>query len=471
MAPMLIDYALTQCITERRPVYIELLQDIVNLKCEQPRLKLEPAKILSDKAGLDSSIQMIKDQLKKAAHPIIWIGVEIDRFGLREKTEKLLRTLKLPYVSELLSKGALSENDELFAGVFDGPASSPGTQELTKNADFVLAMGVWLTDINDLAAQADLSKTAFVSLNTVKFGAYFSAQVALGDLIDGLQAASLKCKPQPLPKKTAVTAFNAKPTDTITYQGFYDFIQHSNFINEDTIIGADSSLNYFGSLLLKVDAPRSYIIQSSYSAIGYIGPAATGLSLAKNADQRVIVFSGDGGFQMSAQCLSTQTRFGLNPIIFVIDNGVYGVEQWLADASVFDKDTATGTAAIESNASANKKAEEQAKAPVNTSVNTAGSAIAGTSGNTTDKTEGAASQNSGKKQFYNSCIIHRWKYSKLANVFGCQGWEVNTYAELEAAIKGALANENSPSIIQVVVPDKSIPYNAEWKIKVDSKPQ
>ena len=49
-----------------------------------------------------------------------------------------------------------------------------------------------------------------------------------------------------------------------------------------------------------------------------------------------MVFSGDGGFQMSAQCLSTQTRFNLNPIIFVIANGIYGVEQWLADASVFN---------------------------------------------------------------------------------------------------------------------------------------
>jgi len=469
MAPMLIDYALTQCITQRRPVYIELLQDIVNLKCTEPRGTLEPAKILSDKPGLDASIQMLKGQLEKAANPIIWIGVEIDRLGLRKKAEKLLKTLKLPYVSELLSKGALSENDKLFAGVFDGPASSAATQDLTKKSDFVLALGVWLTDINDLAAQADLSKTTFVSLNTVKFGAYFSAQVALEDLIDGLQAASVKCKPQPLPKKTAVTAFNAKPSDTITYQGFYDFIQHSNYINKNTIIGADSSLNYFGSLLLKVDAPRSYIIQSSYSAIGYIGPAATGLSLAKNDNQRVIVFSGDGGFQMSAQCLSTQTRFELNPIIFIIDNGVYGVEQWLADASVFDKDTATATSAIQSNVSANKEAETKTIASVNTSINTAGSALAGTGGNTMNKIEDKASQNGGEKQFYNSCIIHRWNYSKLADVFGCQGWKVNTYAGLEAAVKGAFANHNKPSIIQVVVPDKLIPYNAEWKIAVDSK--
>jgi indolepyruvate decarboxylase len=118
-----------------------------------------------------------------------------------------------------------------------------------------------------------------------------------------------------------------------------------------------------------------------------------------------MVFSGDGGFQMTAQCLSTQTRFKLNPIVFVIDNGVYGVEQWLADASVFHAD----------------------------------------------------------KPFYKSCILHPWNYSKLSEVFGCQGWKVSTYRELEDAMAGALGNWNSPSIIQVVVPDHSIPDNAEWK--------
>lgn len=164
-------------------------------------------------------------------------------------------------------------------------------------------------------------------------------------------------------------------------------------------------MNYFGSLLLEVGARRGFIVQSSYSAIGYIGPAATGVSLAKQDKQRLLVFAGDGGFQMTAQCLSTQTRFNLNPIVFVMDNGVYGVEQWLADASVFH----------------------------------------------------------GNKPFYNSCILHRWNYSKLAEVFGCQGWKVDTYGELQDAINGAKENLNSPSIIQVVVPQRSIPDNANWK--------
>ncbi|MGR8964132.1 alpha-keto acid decarboxylase family protein (plasmid) [Rhizobium leguminosarum] len=403
LAPMLIDYALTQCITERRPVYIELLEDMVDLECTRPSNALKAAPDISDEGSLNQSIAQISERLQNATKPLIWIGVEIDRFGLHDQAERLIRDLRIPYVTELLSKAILSEDDVQFAGVFDGESSSPYVQSLVKDSDFVLALGVWLTDINDLGWPIDLDKTAFASWDTVKYGTIFNAEVSLADLVNGLIDKRLTCKAQSLPAKIARQAPAVNPAGEITYQGFYDFIQQQ--IDGNTIVGADASLNYFGSLLLEVGARRGFIVQSSYSAIGYIGPAATGVSLAKQDRQRLLVFAGDGGFQMTAQCLSTQTRFNLNPIIFVMDNGIYGVEQWLADASVFH----------------------------------------------------------GNKPFYNSCILHRWNYSKLAEVFGCQGWKVETYGELAEAISGAKENLNSPSIIQVVVPQRSIPDNANWK--------
>ncbi len=405
LAPILIDYALTQCITESRPIYIELLDDMIYENCEPPKNKLKRARTISDAEGLNLSIKTIQEKLESAKNPLIWIGIEVDRFDLHSKAEELIRQLNIPYVTELLSKAILSENDPQFAGVFDGQASSTITQDLVTKSDFILALGVWLTDINSLGEGIDYDKTAFVSFDTVKFGVDFIHQVSLRSLIDGLLDTKVTCRFQHPPSKPSDTPASVDLNEKITYQGFYDFIKEQEYINNQTIVGSDASLNYFGSLLLKVGAPRGFVSQSYYSAIGYIGPAATGMSLAKRDDQRVMIFTGDGGFQMCIQCLSTQTRFGLNPIIFVIDNGVYGVEQWLYDAEVFSTD----------------------------------------------------------KPFYKSCILHRWKYSKLSDVFGCQGWKIHTYNELKNAIEGALENVNSPSIIQVVVPDKSIPDNAKWK--------
>jgi indolepyruvate decarboxylase len=403
LAPMLIDYALTQCISERRPVYIELLQDMVDLECEPPRGVLKPTRTLSDESSLEQSVAQICAKLESAENPLIWVGVEIDRLSLQKKAIGLIQQLNVPFVTQLLSKAVLSEDDGLFVGVLDGQASSAAVSDLAKRSDFILALGVWLTDINSLGWTPDFEKTAFASLDAVKFGTYFGGQVALEHLIDGILSQQVAPKVRNLPENLAYTARPVGSNDEITYQGFYKFIQQ--YVDKNTIVGSDASMNYFGSLLLDVPSPGGFVAQSSYSSIGYIGPAATGICLAKRPDQRVMVFSGDGGFQMTAQCLSTQTRFKLNPIVFVINNGVYGVEQWLSDSTVFFTE----------------------------------------------------------KPFYKSCILHPWNYSKLSDVFGCQGWKVGTYGELEDAVTGALANSSSPSIIQVLVPDKSIPDNAEWK--------
>lgn len=403
LAGMLIDYALTQCITERRPVYIELLQDMVDMECEPPRGELGPARTMSDDASLEESIATITAMLEKASNPLIWVGIEVDRFGLHEQAAMLLRQLNIPYVTELLSKSVLAEEDALFAGVFDGQASSAEVQSLVEGADFVLALGVWLTDLNTLGWSPEFEKTAFVSFDTVKYGTSFWAQVALAHAIDALIKSGVSREAAPFPAVTPPATVPPDPAAPITYTGFYEFIPR--YVDENTIVGSDASLNYFGSLLVRVPTARAFFAQPSYSSIGYISPAATGVCLAKRTEQRVMVFAGDGGFQMSAQCLSTQTRFGLDPIIFVIDNGVYGVEQWLADPTVFRTDD----------------------------------------------------------PFYDSCYLHPWEYSKLAAVFGCQGWKAATYGELDDAVQGALANTSGPSIIQVVINEKSLPVNAEWK--------
>ena len=405
LAPTLIDYALTRCISERRPIYIELLQDMVDLECEPPEGVLKPVRVLSDETSLEQSVAQIRAQLERAENPLVWLGVEIDRLGLQDKAMRLIQQLNVPFVTELLSKAVLSEDDALFVGVLDGQASSKVVTDLAATSDFVLALGVWLTDINSLGWDPDYDKTAFASFDAVKFGTYFGGQVALEHLIDGILAEEIAPKERKLPEIPARSAPTMEKAEVITYQGFYDYIQQ--YVDRNTIVGADASMNYFGSLLLDVPSPGGFIVQSSYSSIGYSAPAATGICLAKGPDQRVMVFSGDGGFQMTAQCLSTQTRLGLDPIIFVIDNGVYAVEQWLADAAVFHSD----------------------------------------------------------EPFYKPCELHRWNYSMLAQVFGCRGWEVGTYGELEDAVTDALGNSTGPSIVQVRVPEKTIPDNANWKAR------
>lgn len=403
-----IDFVLQQCITQKGPVYLEITEDMYDLPCARPIAKLQPLKRLSDADNLKKGLKLLKTRLESADNPLIWTGVEIDRYNLQAKLEKLLAKLGVPYVSTLLGKASISEDNPLFAGVFDGQGSRKEVQQLAKDADFILGLGVWTTDINNLGSVLDYGKTAFVAHDALHFNNNndFQGQVMLEDILDGLLADPPDCC-QYSPGITVTLPPVKHPlSEQVTYQGFYDFIPQ--YIDKNTIIGGGTSLNYFGTMLLNVGTPGGFIAQAAYTDIGYVTPAATGACLALKDNQRMMVFAGDGGFQMTAQCISTQTRLGLNPIIFIMDNGVYAIEQWLAGADVF------------------RVGQE--------------------------------------KPFFPLCEIHAWEYSKLAEVFGCKGWKVETYGELQQAVEAALKNTTLPSIIQVKISRYSIPDNARWKV-------
>ena len=63
--------------------------------------------------------------------------------------------------------------------------------------------------------------------------------------------------------------------------------------------------------------------------------ATLGICLAR-PDKRVMLFQGDGSFQMTAQELSTLLRHHCNPIIFLLNNDGYVIERLIHDGPYND---------------------------------------------------------------------------------------------------------------------------------------
>ena len=55
-----------------------------------------------------------------------------------------------------------------------------------------------------------------------------------------------------------------------------------------------------------------------------------GVALAKNKGRTILV-TGDGSHQLTANEIGVMGRYGVNPIIFVLNNGIYGVEDVLSE--------------------------------------------------------------------------------------------------------------------------------------------
>jgi indolepyruvate decarboxylase len=74
----------------------------------------------------------------------------------------------------------------------------------------------------------------------------------------------------------------------------------------------------------------TFIGQTFYGSIGYTVGATLGAALAAQ-DRHVVLFVGDGAFQVTCQDLSTMIRYGLKPVIFLLNNDGYTIERVIVD--------------------------------------------------------------------------------------------------------------------------------------------
>jgi indolepyruvate decarboxylase len=68
--------------------------------------------------------------------------------------------------------------------------------------------------------------------------------------------------------------------------------------------------------------------QTLWGSIGYATPAAFGAAVAA-PDRRVVLITGEGSHQLTAQEISQFGRRGLKPIVFVLNNSGYLIERLL----------------------------------------------------------------------------------------------------------------------------------------------
>jgi acetolactate synthase I/II/III large subunit len=68
---------------------------------------------------------------------------------------------------------------------------------------------------------------------------------------------------------------------------------------------------------------QARLLAPQSGAMGYGVPAAIAARVA-HPDRRVVCFAGDGDFQMTVQELGTAMQAGAQPVILILNNGIYG---------------------------------------------------------------------------------------------------------------------------------------------------
>jgi len=402
-APAQIDWAITAMLTHRRPIYIEVLNDVWSMKCAAPKGKLAPVITPSDADSLAASLDAAWERIQAAKLPILWAGVEIQRFGLQDTLQQIVDASGWYFTTTSLGKTVLDESQKQFIGTYAGPASVALTWDAMNASDCIIALGTIITDDYLNIMNSSFGEMIEVTDEETRIAYQYYHEVTLKDFLEGLLARLKANKRFPrkyaLPKTKPEAALTVKPGDRLTYNIFYreltDFLKKEKLYDDIALIlGESTSLYVFGNLFGL--PPDSFVAQAAWGSLGHETGCALGVALGSG--KRPIVVAGDGGFRMVCQELSSLAYHKCNAVVFVMSNDAYAIEQAFVDIKAFTP----------------------------------------------------------KGAFAPFDVLPAWDYQALAQAFGAKSFRAGTVEALRAVLAELKDIKDVPALVEIAIPQKDL---------------
>lgn len=321
-----IDRVLDVVLRTKRPGYLEVPRDVVGLEAVRPH-RTRAAAPSRDRGALEEAMAEVVGRLRASRRPMIYAGVEVQRFALRDKLIALVERLNLPIATSLEGKTVFPENHPNFVGIYMGRIGSEAARRAVEGSDCLLMLGAFLTDVNTGFFTAEIDRARLISATSdeVTISHHRYPDVTLPDLIEHLLATpGLRRWPLRRPRRPSDRSRRSAGGRLTTG----DVVEELNrFVRpKEDLVVADVGDCLYACAMLRTE---HFLAPGYYNSMGFGVPAATAAQLAVPG-RRPIALVGDGGFRMTGTELATARRYGLNPIVILFDNGSYATLRAIA---------------------------------------------------------------------------------------------------------------------------------------------
>ncbi|HET6809176.1 MAG TPA: thiamine pyrophosphate-binding protein [Nitrososphaera sp.] len=343
-----IHRVLSAALRFKRPIYIELPRDVVSTSITgQYRHPFDIKEFeQSDPNALREAITEASSMICEAKRPVIIAGEEIHRFGLQDKLLALIDKTQIPVAATILSKSVISELHPLFIGIYEGAVGQEKARQYVESSDCLIILGATLSDITlgMFTAQLDQKRIIYVSAEKLSvmyhhydnidirdfFDALIDAHIARNDYNTNNSSSSSSSFTTHTNMPLTITSTVPRSTHGKKITVKYVFEYLNSCLTDDMIVLADVGDALFAGADLIIHGNTKFLSPAYYASLGFAVPASIGAQLADRT-LRPLVIVGDGAFQMTGMELSTAIRYDLNPIVVVLNNGIYLTEQLMLD--------------------------------------------------------------------------------------------------------------------------------------------
>jgi indolepyruvate decarboxylase len=271
------------------------------------------------------------ERFNASRKPVVITGIETFRYKLTRDVVRLVERMGAPCMTTVLGKGAFPMDHPQFMGVHIGPISPPSIRKRVDAADLVINLGTLLTDMNLGSRPPKITRTRSIWAvgNNVDVSFHTYTDVGIRDFVRALERERLRRH-----RERVAYADNLRPRDghigrAITVADM--LLEVNRFLagRSGYAVIAESGDMLFAGLDIRVGRNGGYLAQGYYASMGFGVPGALGAEIGTGL--RPIILCGDGAFQMTGPELAQAPRYGLRPIVILMNNGGWGIFRPVAE--------------------------------------------------------------------------------------------------------------------------------------------
>ncbi|HEL9644985.1 TPA: acetolactate synthase large subunit [Streptococcus suis] len=321
------------------PVVIDVPKDIQEKIVESyhdPVVHLPSYQPTVEPNGLQ--VKKILQQLTAAKQPVILAGGGVNYADANQELIAFAERYRIPVVSTLLGLGAMPIEHELSLSM-GGMHGSYAANMAMNDADYIINIGARFDDrlTGNPTTYAPNATIAHIDVDPAEIGKVVKTAIpVVGDAKATLQSLlSLDIVETDYADWTAKVLEN-KRRAPFGYEEDSEFIKPQQAIEligqltkGDAIVVTDVGQHQMWTAqFYPYKHARQLVTSGGMGTMGFGIPAAIGVKLA-NPDREVVLFVGDGGFQMTNQELAILNGYGVPIKVVLINNHSLGmVRQW-----------------------------------------------------------------------------------------------------------------------------------------------
>lgn len=331
-----LERVIREALRQSAPAYIVIPMDHARMPVTGTPVKGQPLNAIkrqsSAPAELAGALGAVIERLKAAKNPVVLPTATLARYGLQGKLAAFLEKSNIPYATTPMDKGTASEGHANFMGLYNGASSVPAdVKSRVEGADLVLDLGgIVLADANTASWSDALPADHLITIRDswVQIGNAIYSQVAIDDMLDGLIAQTPVFGGRGNAPAPAMLAVSGGKDDALTSTTFYPRLQRMLKKDDVLVVETGTCMLHLGGMLLPDGVGCEG--QTLWGSIGWGTPAALGVAMANHAGRTILV-TGDGSHQLTMNEIGVMGRYGAKPIIFVLNNRLYGIEDVVSE--------------------------------------------------------------------------------------------------------------------------------------------